>query len=443
MPTINPTLDPKIVMSAKLNSASKVEDSYLIELIGFANQGMETYSTQAFSSDYKPYSFTTEDPTPSPIVTSSIDSQVSELILPAADDATISRQRPNVNFGEHQALAVDGGDPTTTQGDSNGEKFDSLVKFDISLIDPSRAVDSIILKLYAVEGCKSGGTFITTSSTSWKSSTITWGSAPVADGEYLARLPSIATSQWVDVDITKTLSLQYAASAFVDPYISIRIESDENSRCLYSSMESGDAVSPRVIVRYMEQAVVQMREPHQAQATSDLPPPVIGDFLLLKATADATIVGNKPSDNFGGEPNLLMAFDTYTRDIIDSLIRFDLTELVSMPARTAVLSLYSETNCVSAGMITTTSGNVVWDEDTVTWASAPMYEPGTHDGTSLGVFGSVQANEWNAFNVLPAINAAVKAGKSAVTFRISSGNLNPCQFTSRNGGRAPKLMVAF
>ena len=430
-------------MSTKLNTASKVEDSYLIELIGFANQGMETYSTQTFSSDYNTYSFITENPTPSPKMTSSIDSQVSELILPVADDATISRQRPNVNFGEHQALAVDGGDPTTTRGDSNGEKFDSLIKFDISMIDPSRAVDSIVLQLFTVEGCKSGGTFRSTSSTSWKSSTITWGSAPVADGEYLARLSSVATSQWVDVDITKALSVQYAASAFVDPYISIRIESEQNSRCLYSSMESGDAVSPRMIVRYMEQAVVQMSEPHQAQATSALPRSVVGDFLLLKAIADATIVGHKPSDNFGGESDLLVAFDSYRRDIIDSLIKFDLSELASMPARTAVLSLYSEMNCVSAGMFTATSGNADWTEDTVTWASAPMYEPGTRDGSSLGVFGAIQANEWNAFNVLPAINAAVKAGKSTVTFRISSGNLNPCQFTSRNGGRAPKLMVAF
>jgi hypothetical protein len=94
-------------------------------------------------------------------------------------------------------------------------------------------------------------------------------------------------------------------------------------------------------------------------------------------------------------------------------------------------------------MFTTTSSESEWSEDTVDWGNAPMYEPGTKSGTSLGVFGAVVANQWNAFNVLPAINDAVKQGKSALTFRISSGNLNPCQFTSRNGGRAPKLMVAF
>jgi hypothetical protein len=193
----------------------------------------------------------------------------------------------------------------------------------------------------------------------------------------------------------------------------------------------------------MEQVVVERTESYQEQVTPSLPPPVIGDFILLKATDDATVVGSNPSRNFGNEPNLLTTFDPDTRDILDSLIRFDLTELVSTPARTAVLSMYSETDCLSAGMFTTTSGNVDWTEDQVTWASAPMYEPGTRDGTSLGVFGAVQANAWNAFNVVSAINDAVKLGKSSVTFRISSGNLNPCQFTSRNGGRAPKLMVAF
>jgi hypothetical protein len=265
----------------------------------------------------------------------------------------------------------------------------------------------------------------------------------MADGEWLASLSTVPASEWIEVDITKALAWHDAASAFVDPYISIRIESDENSRCLYSSMESGDALSPRMVVKYMEQSIVEMSETHQAEVKPSLPPPVIGDFVLLKATDDASVVGSKPSINFGNEPNLLMAFDSQTRNIIDSLIRFDLTELVSTPARTAVLSLYSETDCVSAGMFTTTSSDSEWSEDTVDWGNAPMYEPGAKSGTSLGVFGAVVANQWNAFNVLPAINDAVKQGKSALTFRISSGNLNPCQFTSRNGGRAPKLMVAF
>ena len=426
-------------MSTKLESASKVQESYLIDLIGWANEGMETFSTQAFSN-----TFNTDTPsTPSGII-ESFDSQVSELMLPVSDDATISKQRPNLNFGDHQALAVDGGDPSTTIGDSNGETFDSLLKFDVSLIDSSRAVESLVLKLYAIEGCKSGGTFYTTSSTSWESNTITWQSAPAADGEWLASLSTIPTSQWIEVDITKALAWHDAASAFVEPYISIRIESNENSRCLYSSMESGDSVSPRMVVKYVEQAIVKMSESYQSEeAIPSLSPPVIGDFILLKATDDATVVGSRPSNNFGSEPNLLIAFDSYTRDIFDSLIRFDLTELVSTPARTAVLSLFSESECVSAGTFTTTSGSSEWSEDTVTWSNAPMHEPGTQDGTSLGIFGAVQAHEWNAFNVLPAINNAVKQGKNSVTFRISSGNLNPCQFTSRNGGRAPKLMVAF
>jgi hypothetical protein len=439
-PTPAPTVDQKIVMAAKLETASQVQESYLVDLIGWANEGMETYSTQAFSN-----TFSTEVPgttTHSSIL--QFDSQVSELMLPVSDDATVSRQRPNLNFGDHQALAVDGGDPTSTVGDSDGETFDSLLKFDVSLIDSSRAVESLVLKLYVVEGCRSGGTFTTTSNTAWESSTITWDSAPMADGEWLASLSTLPASEWIEVDITKALSWHDAASAFVDPYISIRIESGENSRCLYSSMESGDALSPRMVVKYMEQTVIEMSETHQGDDVKPLlPPPVIGDFLLLKATDDATVVGSKPSSNFGNEPNLLMAFDSQTRDIFDSLIRFDLTELVSTPARTAVLSLYSETECVSAGMFTTTSSDSEWDEDTVNWGNAPMYEPGTQSGTSLGVFGAVEANKWNAFNVLPAINDAVKQGKSALTFRISSGNLNPCQFTSRNGGRAPKLMIAF
>eukprot|EP00804_Cyclotella_cryptica_P005649 CCRYP_000042-RA/>CCRYP_000042-RA protein AED:0.02 eAED:0.02 QI:589/1/1/1/1/1/2/137/864 len=476
-PTPSPTIDPQILLSAQLATASKVENTYLVDLIGWANEGMESYSIETFSTSVV-VTTTTESPTPSPSSSSSAaaandvyadDVSLMTLILPVIADATISKQRPQVNFGSHQALAVDGGDPSTALGDSVGEKFDTLLKFDVSLVDWTRPVESATLRLYIVEGCKSGGTLSTTMNTEWESDTVTWENAPVADGVWIGRLPPVVAGQWYDVDVTSALAslstveeeedgggqggeydrYSTASSSLEDGgYLSLRFESDENSRCLYSSMESGDSVSPRLVVQYMEQNVIARDDTLQENVEEEpsLSPPVIGDFLLLKATDDATVVGNNPTRNFGSEPNLLIAFDTGTRGIFDTLIRFDLRELVSTPPRTAVLSLYAETDCDSAGTFATTSGDDDWTENQVTWATAPMYEPqngSNAGGTSLGVFGSVKAETWNAFNVLNAIKDAIKLKKSAVTFRLSSGNSEPCQFSSRDGGRAPKLMVAF
>jgi len=399
---------------------------------------------------------TTDAPTPSPADTFS-DLSLTTLLLPITDDATISQQRPQINFGSHQALAVDGGNPTAALGDSIGETFDSLLKFDVSLVDMTRPIERVTLRLYVVEGCESGGTLSTTSEADWDSESVTWENAPMADGLWRGQLPPVVAGQWYDVDVTPALSSSSTSTSSTtmgEEYLSLRLESDENSRCLYSSMEGGESVSPQLVVQYNTEQTVIARDDaletntdqEEEEERPPLTPPVIGDFLLLKATDDATVVGSNPTRNYGSEPNLLVAFDTGTRGIFDTLIRFDLRELVSTPPRTAVLSLYAETDCVSAGTFVTTAGEDDWTEDRVTWASAPVYEPqnGSHDGgTSLGVFGSVEAETWNAFNVLNAIKDAVKFEKSAVTFRLSSGNLEPCQFSSRDGGRAPKLMVAF
>lgn len=413
---------------------------------------MESYSLDTLtgaSDSFYAAAVATYAPTPSPVDAFS-DLSLSTLLLPVNDDATVSQQRPQINFGSHQALAVDGGNPAAALGDSVGETFDTLLKFDVSLVDFARPIERVTLRLYVVEGCESGGTVSSTRDAEWDSESVTWENAPAADGVWVGQLPPVVAGQWYDVDVTLALSASTSSSSSDhEQYLSLRLESDENSRCLYSSMEGGESVSPQLVVQYdMEQTVIARDDALEAneQQGPPLTPPVLGDFLLLKATDDATVVGSNPTRNFGSEPNLLVAFDTGTRGIFDTLIRFDLRELVSTPPRTAVLSLYAETDCVSAGTFVTTAGDDDWTEDRVTWASAPVYEPqnGSHDGgTSLGVFGSVEAETWNAFNVLNAVKDAVKFKKSALTFRLSSGNLEPCQFSSRDGGRAPKLMVAF
>jgi len=457
-PTTSPSIDRIAMMHEQLTFASAVQDGYLVELIGWANDGLGESSGETFSAEtLSMYNekLVTDEPTASPVDPIVVkDASVSELMLPVVADATISKQRPSVNFGSHQALAVDGGNPSALQGDSNGERFDSLLKFDVSLVDHSRPVESATLRLYIVEGCKSGGTFQTTTDSTWESSTVTWDSAPSSDGNFIGRLPTITAEQWYDVDVTSALSWHDALSGNAS-YMSIRIESDENSRCLYSSMESGDAMSPRLMVQYMEQTmfaspqveeVVVEEAPGLISPLESIIPPVQGDFILLRATDDVTIVATNPTRNFGTEDNLLLAFDTNTRGIFDILIRFDLREMFNSPPRSAVLSLFAEVDCDSAGAFASTSGAGEWSEDTVTWANAPIFSPHANDGSGgkqIGTFGAVQANAWYGFNVIAAVMDAVKNKKEAVTFRLSSGNLSSCQFSSRNGGRGPKLMVAF
>jgi hypothetical protein len=168
-----------------------------------------------------------------------------------------------------------------------------------------------------------------------------------------------------------------------------------------------------------------------------------GDFLELSATDDATVVAIQSERNFGQEPNLLAAYDSSTRGIFDILMRFDLAQIKDTIPRSSVLSLFAETDCESAGTFATTSVNLPWTEDSVTWSNAPVFDPRAVGGTMIGTFRELKGGNWYGFDVHQALANALLAGSDAVTFRVSSGDLHPCQYSSRNGSRAPKLMVAF
>ena len=470
--------------SASAAAAASIKDSYIVELLGWANADALSPSdggssnSDAYYSIYDNYQYQsrtkspTHEPTKKPqeeeeakiIQQVKQEYAVSELLLTVVADATVSAQRPDLNFGTHQALAVNSG-----RGSSGGEQFDSLLKFDVSFIDASRPIDSATLSIYVVESCDSGGTFTTTSHSLWDMTTVTWENAPSSDSSdsnkddvvVIGTLGELTAGTWYDLDMTEALvrlssSSSLGGEVLAQDFITIRIETEANNRCLYASMESGEALAPRMKVKYgqviVEEETIQAQSSQQQEVVPEEPPvvvpptPVAGDFTLLRATDDAVVVATNPLSNYGAEEKLLVAFDSSTRGIYDIILRFDLTEMQNTPPRSAVLSLYAESDCASAGTFSTTGGdNSDWKEGDVTWSTSPMYQPHNNGGgVMIGTFGALQANNWYGFNVVDALAAAVRAGNDdAVTFRLSSGNMNPCQYTSREGGRAPKLMVAY
>jgi len=416
------------VTSSESHSDSKNVDpnSFLVELLGWANSDSSTDDT-----------FPTKKPAEKPEIDSFA---ISEIILPILEDATISQERQTLNFGANSALAVDGGTGSSSiqQGDGLGEKFDSLLKFDIAMIDRSRPVEKAVLRIYSLAECPSGGTFVTTSDSSWDQQSISWDASPVGDGYEIGTIESVQSNTWYELDMIAALSWNDSISAFSSNQnvISIRISSSTSGRCMYSSMESGQAKAPYMSVRYGQSDSIQ--------EFSSVMPPVSGQFILLRSTDDASIDATEPGANFGTEPTLKVAFDMVSRAITDVVIRFDLSELAGTMPASAVLSLYAEDDCPSAGVIMTTEGDSAWTESEVTWTTAPSYkkdDPG--GGFNIGTFGQVTAHKWYGFDVVNAVKQAVSDSKSAVTFRISTTSDGECNYSSRESGRDPKLMVAF
>jgi hypothetical protein len=402
--------------------------TFLVELLGWANSDYSPVDNNS-----RPTNAPTKKPTPETFA-------ISEIILPIMEDATVSLQRQNLNFGANSALAVDGGTGTIhSQGDGLGERFDSLLKFDVGMIDHSRPVEKAVLRIYALANCMSGGTFVTTTDSIWDQESVTWETSPLGDGYEIGTIGSVKENTWYELDMLPALAWNDSISPFSldSNIISIRISSSTSSRCMYSAMESGQAKAPYMSVRYGINEVIQ-------EFSSQLnEPPVSGQFLLLRSTDDATLDGANPMANLGTDTTLKVSFDLSTRGISDAVIRFDLSEIGGAMPVSAVLSLYAETECISAGNIMTTEGGSSWSEKDVTWSTAPSYKKEEGGGFNLGTFGQVSPNKWYGFDVAQALQDAVKQGNTDVTFRISTATDGECVYSSRESGRDPKLMVAF
>ncbi|KAL7429397.1 hypothetical protein ACHAXM_001677 [Skeletonema potamos] len=417
------TDEPELTTTTHQNPANE----FLVELLGWANADM-VYPEGSTVDVY--------NLTPSPVEE---EDQISELILPVLSDATISQNRPDANFGANTALAVDGGTQEVTGGDTLGERFDSLIKFDVGMIDSTRDIESAALRIYSLSDCL-GGTFTTTVDSDWNQDEVIWDTAPSDDeGVLFGVLKEVRQNRWYEFDISSALEWHDNLDNSGGSFLSIRMTSTENSRCLFSSMENGGVNAPFVAIKYLAPPSVAY------EIVDPRPKPAPGQFILLLADADSTLSASTPTTVLSNEDSLKVEFNPETRKIHDTLIRFDLSQIRGATPRSAILSLFSEIDCPSAGTITTTGGDPNWDETAITWISAPNYLPDDplNDGVMIGTFGAVSSNRWYGFDVAQALKVSILAKKTKVTFRISSGNTETCKYSSKESGREPKLMVSF
>jgi len=104
-------------------------------------------------------------------------------------------------------------------------------------------VEQAILRLYAVDGSPSGGTFVSTQSTDWTQHQVTWATAPAADGEILETLGEVVPYQWYEIDLAKI------AKELGGEYLSIRIAPSHGLRCAYSSSRDRLGHLPQLLIK--------------------------------------------------------------------------------------------------------------------------------------------------------------------------------------------------
>ncbi len=153
-------------------------------------------------------------------------------MLAPTDDTSILMEKPDENFGRSEELKIDGFSGI----------FNSLLRFDLSSIEKG-SVDQAILRLYAVDGSPSGGTFVKTHDSEWNQHKVTWSSAPAADGEVIETLGDVTPYQWYEIDLA-AIAKDLGGEA-----LSIRVTPSHGLRCAYASSRDRLGHSPQLLIK--------------------------------------------------------------------------------------------------------------------------------------------------------------------------------------------------
>ena len=339
---------------------------------------------------------------------------------------------------------------------------------------------SVKLRIFVVDGSGFCGTFTVMDSTSWSEKSITYANAPFDSYNLvIGQAWDVKSGEWFEMDVTG--AAHWAREE--NNSLSIHITSDVANHCIFSSSNGPPSNAPYLLVELKDKEeakplvadfnMLAATRPtgeelslHDVKSPSSYPTsspssdvaPISTvptnqshrnheDELLLRATDDATIMKEEPDLIFGQDGSLVVDNDgTITTDI---LVRFDLTLVQKIPKK-AVLVLYAEEECESAGVFTATScidfecNEPDWNENQVSWSNAPSYEPEQYgSGTMIGSFGRVDGATWSGFDVISAFQNESAIQQSVITFRVGSDGGYQCKYASIQGGKAAKLMLEF
>jgi glucose/arabinose dehydrogenase/PKD repeat protein len=155
----------------------------------------------------------------------------------------------------------------------------------------------------------------------------------------------------------------------------------------------------------------------------------LSSTLVFNPTDDATIRLDRPDRQIG----LDAAIEVDASPEKDTLLRFDIAGLEGREVASATLRMFVTNSSPDGGAIRLATDSA-WDEETVTWNTAPAGA-----GSVIAQIGDVDSGLWAEVDVSAAV-----AVDGVVTLRITSGSANGADYASLQdpGGNVPELIVA-
>ncbi|WP_299442022.1 DNRLRE domain-containing protein [uncultured Phycicoccus sp.] len=150
------------------------------------------------------------------------------VVVAPSDDATVKESRPTSTYGASQVLEVDA-----------SSRKDILLRFDVTGVGGA-SVTSATLRLYAVDASSVGGTLTGVTDTTWNQNTVTWSTAPAADGATLGSVGPVSAGSWYEVDVSPLVT--------GDGPVALRITSTSSNGADYASTEHSNGNAPELVV---------------------------------------------------------------------------------------------------------------------------------------------------------------------------------------------------
>ena len=150
------------------------------------------------------------------------------LTFSPTDDATIRSDRPDRQLGLDDVI----------EADASPVK-NALLRFDVAGL-AGRTVSTATMRLFVTNSSPNGGEIGLVTEDGWDEQTVTWNTAPAANGGVVGQIGDVDSGMWIDVDVTPAVS--------ADGPVNLRISSDSSNGVDYSSLQDPAGNTPELIV---------------------------------------------------------------------------------------------------------------------------------------------------------------------------------------------------
>ncbi len=364
------------------------------------------------------------------------------------------------NYGNSSNLGI--GEKNT----ATGSIARTLIKFDLSSLPANATITSATLSLWISEDLSDTNTILNAyrlkksfneTQATWNNSAtgVSWqvaGASGANDREsvsigsitILADEP-LNTEKQILLDPVKVQEM--VNSTFTNNGFIIIANTELNDRFMYMSSDSSTTTQrPKLVIQYTVGGATSTAT--QSVATSSATnTPTLTATPTLTPTRTPTPIGSTPTsitlptftpvdDAYIASASPAANYGSGTTLQVDNsptnhfLIKFDVTGIYGQQVANAKLRIYNVNASSNGGVLYQVTNNT-WQEETVTWNTAPAAEP-----AQLASVGAVSVNNWYEVDLTSLIT-----GDGTYSLRVSSPSTDGADYSSKEGAHPPQLIV--